>query len=158
MVITAFLSRSPGLLNREPGGQASLEHGLHFSIFSPTNLISNWSELQLLNRGPEGLLCWVLVFSTASYLQLIWTSCRQSPGLYNILTSTLLPASVTILQLVQPHDSQGHILIFLDRMHQLFAQVHFLFWQLGRVGGQYTTYLFAFFDFYSAVRQISKIH
>ena len=37
MAITAFLSRSPGLLNQEPGGP----------------------------------LCWVLVFSTASYLQLI---------------------------------------------------------------------------------------
>ena len=27
--------------------------------------------------GPEGPLCSVLVLSTASYLQLIWTSCRQ---------------------------------------------------------------------------------
>ena len=26
-----------------------------------------------------------------------------------------------------------------DRMHLLFTQVHFLFWQLGRVGGQYAT-------------------
>ena len=34
-------------------------------------------QLQLLNRGPEGPLCWVLVLSTASYLQLIWTSCRR---------------------------------------------------------------------------------
>ena len=36
MAITAFLSRSPGLLNRGPGGPASLEHGFHSSIFSPT--------------------------------------------------------------------------------------------------------------------------
>ena len=27
--------------------------------------------------GPEGPLCWVLVLSPASYLQLIWTSCRR---------------------------------------------------------------------------------
>ena len=55
----------------QPGvwGQASLGHGPHSSIFSPT--VSD-SELQLqqLNRGPEGPLCWVLVLSTASYLQL----------------------------------------------------------------------------------------
>ena len=37
MAITVFLSRSPGLLNRGPGGPASLGHGLHSSIFSPTN-------------------------------------------------------------------------------------------------------------------------
>ena len=40
--------------------------------------LSNWSELQLLNRGPEGPLCWVLVLSTASYLQLDRTSCAPS--------------------------------------------------------------------------------
>ena len=38
MVIAAFLSRSPGLLNRGPGGPASLGHGPHSSIFSPTHL------------------------------------------------------------------------------------------------------------------------
>ena len=38
MAITAFLSRSPGLLNRGPGGPASLGHGPHSSIFSSTNL------------------------------------------------------------------------------------------------------------------------
>ena len=38
MAITAFLSRSPGLLNRRPGGPASLGHGPHSSIFSPTDL------------------------------------------------------------------------------------------------------------------------
>ena len=72
MAITAFLSRSPGLLNRGPGGPASLGPVLHSSIFSPTDLISNW-----LNRGSWGALCWVLVLSTASYLQQTWTSCRR---------------------------------------------------------------------------------
>ena len=38
LVITAFLSRSPGLLNRGPRGPASLGHGSHSSIFSPTEL------------------------------------------------------------------------------------------------------------------------
>ena len=47
--------------------------------------------------------------------------------LYNNLTPTLLPASVTISHSIQPVHGQGYILIFLDRMHLLFAQVHFLF-------------------------------
>ena len=40
LAIRAFLSRSPGLLNRGP---ASLGHGPHSSIFSPTDLSSNCS-------------------------------------------------------------------------------------------------------------------
>ena len=94
----------------QPGGPASLGHGPHSSIFSPTDLNSNWLNF-------------------------------LSPGLYNNLTPTLLPASITISHSIQPLNSEGYILIFLDRMHLLFTQVHFLFWQLGRVGGQYTTYL-----------------
>ena len=38
LAIRAFLFRSPGLLNRGPGGPASLGHGSHSSIFSPTDL------------------------------------------------------------------------------------------------------------------------
>ena len=116
MATTVFLSRSPRLLNRGPGGPASLGHGPHSSIFSPTDL---------------------RLWTPTSYLQLLNF---LSPGLYNNLTPTLLPASVTISHSIQPLDSQGLILIFLDRMHLLFTQVHFLFWQLGRVGGQYTTH------------------
>ena len=41
MAITAFLSRSPEMLNRGPGGSGSLGHGPHSSIFSPTDLNSN---------------------------------------------------------------------------------------------------------------------
>ena len=36
LAITAFLSRSPGLLNRGPGAPASLGHVPQFSILSPT--------------------------------------------------------------------------------------------------------------------------
>ena len=71
MAITAFLSRSPWLFKWGPsltGTWSSFQH-----------LLSNWSELQLqlLNRGPKGPLCWLLVLSIASYLQLTWTSCRR---------------------------------------------------------------------------------
>ena len=40
--ITTFLSRSPGQLNRGPGGPASLGHVPHSSIFSSTGLVSNY--------------------------------------------------------------------------------------------------------------------
>ena len=89
---------------------------------------------------------WVLVFSTASYLQLIWSPTGLIPNwlnflcteLYNSSTSTFLWASQ--IALIQPVHGQSYILIFLDRMHLLFTPVHFLFWQPGRVVGQYTTY------------------
>ena len=44
------------------------------------HLLSNWSEALNSNcsiGGPEGPLCWVLILSTASYLQLPWTSGRR---------------------------------------------------------------------------------
>ena len=77
LAITAFLSRPPGLLNRGPGGPASLGHVPQSSIFSPTHLISKSSDLQL-----------------SDFL--------SSPGLYNNLTSTLLPTSVTISHSFNP--------------------------------------------------------
>ena len=84
--------------------------------------------LGYLTGGLGAKALWVLVFSTASYIQLIWPPTADflsSPGLYNDLTPTLLPASVTIA-LIQPvHDRSYNILIFLDRMHLLFTQVHF---------------------------------
>ena len=141
MAITAFLSRSPGLLNQGPGGPASLGHGSHSSIFTPTATAQSgvlrapsavcWFSLQHLIsncncsiRGPEG----PLLGAGSLYSVLPPTDLNfLSPGLYDNLTSTLLPESVTISHSIQPIDSQGHILIFLDRMHQLFTQVHFFF-------------------------------
>ena len=35
-------------------------------------------------------------------------------------------------------------------MHLLFTQVHFFFWQLGRVGGQYATMIFGWLFFMSS--------
>ena len=128
MAITAFLSSSPGLLNRGPGGSASLGHGPHSSIFSPT------ATAQSGAWGPP------LLSAGSLYRILSPTDLNVlSPGLYNNLTSTLLPVNVTMSHSIQPLDSQRHILIFLDRMHLLFTQVHFLFWQRGRLGGQYKT-------------------
>ena len=126
MAITVFLSHSPGLLNRGPGGSASLGHGPHSSIFSSTaNAQSGVLKAPQLGAGS---LYRILSPTEMNFL---------SPGLYNNLTPTLLPASVTMSHSIQPLDSQGYILIILDRMHMLFTQVHFLFWQLGRVNMQH---------------------
>ena len=78
MAITVFLSCSPELLNQGPGGPASQGHVPHSSIFSPTGLISNWSELQLLNRGS-----WWPPLLGADFLYCIlsstdWTSCAPT--------------------------------------------------------------------------------
>ena len=54
------------LLNRGSWGPPLLGAGFLYHILSPTGLISNCSI-----GCPEGPLSWVLVFSTASYLQLI---------------------------------------------------------------------------------------
>ena len=93
MAITAFLSRYPGLLNRGPGGPASLGHGPHFSIFSPTNprLWIPTAQLGVL-RAP---LFWWLILSTASYLQLTKTSIAPSycftPTQYNLSIVNVIP-------------------------------------------------------------------
>ena len=101
---------------------------------------------------------WVLVFPTASYLQLVWSpnwligglrapsaGCWLSlphlvsnwlnflcTELYNSSTSTFFLWASQIA-LIQPMQGQGYTLLFLDQMHLLFTQVHFLFWQPGRV-------------------------
>ena len=106
MAITAFLSPSPGLLNRGPGGPASLGHVPHSSIFSPTDL-RLWTP-----TAQSGVLRPPLLNAGSLYCILSPTDLNfLSPGLYDNLTSTLLPASVTISYSIQPFDSQGHILL-----------------------------------------------
>ena len=84
----------------------------------------------LLNRGPWGpiALCWVLVLSTVSYLQLNWlqtdwTSCRT--GLCHCLTSTCF-LWASNLHPIQPVHNHGYTSDIFDRMHL------FLHWRLGR--------------------------
>ena len=133
MAITAFLSRSPGLLNRGPGGPTSLGHGPHSSIFSPTDLNSNCNfSIEGLRAPSAG--CW---FSLPHLISNWLTSCLH-PG-YIIVRRPPSSCEYHKSHSIQPVHSQGYILIFLNRMHLLFTQVHFLFWLLGWVGGQYTT-------------------
>ena len=75
-------------------------------VFIPASSL----QLQLLNRRSWGppLLGAGSLYSILSPTNLNFLS----PGLYNNLTHTLLPVSVTISYSIQPLDSQGYILIF----------------------------------------------
>ena len=100
----------------------------------------------------------------ASSLQLVWSPTAQSGVLrapsavcwfslphlisnwLNFLCTVLYDSSTATfflcasqIALIQPVHGQGYLLIFLDRMHLLFTQVYFLFWQLGQ--GQYVTWV-----------------
>ena len=106
---------------------------------------------------------WDMFLNPASSLQLIWSpnwligglrapsagcwlslpqlvsnwSGLQTAQSYIIVQRHLLLVGVTNCT----HSTlygQGYTLLFLDRMHLLFIQVHFLFWLPGRVVGQYT--------------------
>ena len=84
-------------------------------------------------RGPSLSGCWFsLPHLLSNWLNFLCTE------LYNSSTSTFFLWTSQIA-LIQPVHGQGYILIFLDRTHLLFTQVHFLFWHAGQVGGQYTT-------------------
>ena len=116
----------------QPGawGAASLGAGFLYCILSPTRLIPNWLIGGL--RAPSAG-CWLslphLIFNWLNFL------CTE---LYNSSTSIFF-LWVSQIALIQPIHGQGYTLLFLDRMHQLFTQVHFLFWQPSQVVGQYTT-------------------
>ena len=110
------------------------------SWFSLPHLISNSSDPQLINWGPEWSLCWVLAFSTASFsnwsgLQTDWIS---SSLRYIIVQRPPSSCGRHNFALIQPVHGQGNN-ILIDRMYLLFTQVHFLFWQPSRIVGQYAT-------------------
>ena len=133
---SAFLSRSPRLLNRGPGA-----HPLWVLVFSTASyFLLVWSPSA--QSGAWGPLCWVLAFSTTPYLLLVWYPNWLTSCLHQVIKSFNvhpLLVGVTILHSFNPSTVKVIILIFLNRMHLLFTLVHFLFWQRGRVVGQYTT-------------------
>ena len=61
-----------------------------------------------------------------------------SPRLYNNLTYTYFLRASQFALNSTPRQSRSPPDTF-DWMHLLFTLVHFFFWQLGRVGGQYAT-------------------
>ena len=68
-----------------------------------------------------------------------WISCAPSHIVIQRPPSSCGRHNFALIQSV--HGQGYNILIFLDRMHLLFIQVNFLFWQPGRVVGQYATVL-----------------
>ena len=134
LAITAFVSRSPGLLNRGPWGP--LRWVQVFSIASCLQLV--WSPNCSVGdlRAPSAG-CWLsllhLVFNWSG-LQTNWLPVFTE--LHNSSMPTFLWTSQ--IALIQPIHGQGYN-ILIDRMHLLFTKVHFLFWQPGRVVDQYTS-------------------
>ena len=89
----------------------------------------------LLNQGSWGpiALCWVLVLSTGSYLQLNWLQLTEPvccPRLYNCLMSTCF-LWASHLHPIQPIHSQGYTLISSTGCTCSLID--------GWVGGQYVT-------------------
>ena len=94
--------------------------------------VGDWTELQHIDPHSYGHNSVSFPLSWAAQpgawglsCPVTWSSFRHlsptdlnflSPGLYNNLTSTLLPSSVTISHSIQPLDSQGHILINIPRL------------------------------------------
>ena len=101
MVITAFLSRSPRQLNWGPGGPASLRHGPHSSIFSPTDLNSNCNcSIRGLRAPSAG--CWFsLLHLISNWLELL---------VHRVIL-------LFYTHSIQPVDSQGYPLETFDQMH-----------------------------------------
>ena len=76
LAITAFLSRSPGLLNRGSGGRATLGAGFLYHILSPTRLIPNWLIGGL--KAPLGR-CWLsLPHLVSNWLNSLCTELNNS--------------------------------------------------------------------------------
>ena len=112
------------------GDRTELQHIDPATLMAITVFLSRSG---LLNRGPRG---------PASLRHVPHSSIFSTTGLIsnwlNFLCTEFLRASQ--ITLIQPVHCQGYILIFPYRMHLLFTQVHFLFWQLSR--GQYVTHIF----------------
>ena len=133
---SAFLSRSPGMLNRGPGAQP-----LWVLVFSTASYrYSSDPQLSIggLRGPPTG--CWL----SLPHLVTNWSGVQRNwlpvfTELYNSSMSTFLWASQ--IALLQPIHGQGYN-ILIDRMHLLFTKVYFLFWLPSRVLGQYTTLFF----------------
>ena len=121
----------PVLLGCSTGGLASLGAGFLYRILFPTRLIPNWliGGLRFSSAG-----CWLsLPHLVSNWLNFLCTE------LYNCSTPAFFLWASQIA-LIQSIHGQHYTLLFLDRMHLLFTQGHFLFWQPSQVVGQYTTF------------------
>ena len=106
---SAFLSRSPGLINRGPGGPVSLGH------VPQSYLQQIWSPNSIGGPRAPSAGCWLsLLHFVSNWLDFLCTE------LYNSSTSTIFLWASQIA-LIQPIHCQAYTLLFLDRMHLLFT-------------------------------------
>ena len=115
---------------------------------SPGLLNPNWLIGDL--RAPSAGFWLSLPHLVSNWLNFLCTE------LYKSSTSTFFLWASKIA-LIQPIHGQGYTLLFLDRMHLLFIQVHFLFWQPGRVVGQYITGSHFLHCFYEIKNHLSTL-
>ena len=118
-----------------PGAQLSAGCCFLSSIISPTLRSTSWLIGGLRAHSAE---CWLFVphlVSNWSGLQTDWISYVLS---YIIVQCSPSSCGRHNFALIQPVHGQGYN-ILIDRMHLLFTQGHFLFWQPGRFVGQYAT-------------------
>ena len=129
--IAVCLSCSPGLLNWGPGAQLSAES--LFSLLDLEHCFKLWTataQSGVLRAPVAGCCSLYSILSPTHLISNCLTSCLHPGNI--IVRRPLFFLRASQIALIQPVYGQGYILIFLARMHLLFTQVHFLFWQLGR--------------------------
>ena len=100
-------------------------------VFSSTSFSFCWAAQSGVLRAHNPLLgagSHYSILSPTNWLQTNWTSCRTA--FYHCLTLTCFLWASHFIQF-NPSTVKAISDIF-DRMHLLFAQLHFLFWQFGR--------------------------
>ena len=107
LAITVFLSRSPGLLNRGPGGPASLGHVPQSSIF--LQLVWSPAAQSGVPRAPSAGCCFLYSIIFQLSLNFLCTE------LYNSSTPTQsLPINAQRNMQLQP-SLEWHVLIIIER-------------------------------------------
>ena len=88
LAITAFLSRSPVLLNRGPGGPASLGAGFLYRILSPTDWTSFAPSYIIVRRPPSSCGRYKShSFNPCTVKVIFWYSLTGCTGAFPILTA-----------------------------------------------------------------------
>ena len=112
LAITAFLSRSPGLLKRGPVDPASLGAGFLYGILSLTRLIPNCS---VGGPGTPSARCWLSLphlVTNWSGLQTDWISCALR---YIIVQHPPSSCGHHNFALIQPVHGQGNNILIIPR-------------------------------------------
>ena len=112
LAIKVFISRSPWLLNRRPGGPASAGHGSHSSIFSPTHL--NFLSPGIYNNLTSTYLLRASQFRTQFNLSTV----KVAPDLISLTGCTCY-----VHRCISSFDSLAGSVV--NMQHFLKASIHF---------------------------------